>query len=348
MRRKNRRPAPSSAPTCTGVDINRNYDWMWYYPTYFDPQSGVVNSTAPCSDVYIGTGAFSEPETQNAQWLMDAFPAIGYFIDVHSFGDDILYSWGDDDDQSTDPAMNFRNAAYDGKRGVVDSTGIPSAAAYREYIPTGDKQLGMSLANRLNYGIQAAHGRSYTVKQACNLYPTAGTSDDYAYARHFVNPAKGKVLSYTLEWGPDYSHAGSTPHWTVPQCFHPTYSDLAAPTDMTRIIEEVTSGILEFCLGVVHPPELPGSHHVWELVARILFGIINDGDGLEWLPGRGPVPVDPWGPVRVAGMAPESRDALIGLAMRELGRGLGDEKLRDRVEELSGRLVGQGKRIGRT
>src|SRR5205823_14248988 len=132
--------------------------------------------------------------------------------------------------------------------------------------------LGMSLASRLNYRIQAAHGRTYTVKQSCNLYPTAGTSDDYAYARHLTNPAKGKIISYTLEWGPDYSQPGSTPHWTVPQCFHPTYSDPAAPTDMTRIIEEVTAGILEFCLGIVHPPPRPGGH-VWDLVARTLFGV---------------------------------------------------------------------------
>jgi hypothetical protein len=31
--------------------------------------------------------------------------------------------------------------------------------------------------------IQAAHGRQYAVKAAVGLYPTSGTSDDYAYGR---------------------------------------------------------------------------------------------------------------------------------------------------------------------
>ena len=48
-------------------------------------------------------------------------PSVGYFIDVHSFGEDILYNWGDDDDQTTDPTMNFHNPAFDGKRGIPDS-----------------------------------------------------------------------------------------------------------------------------------------------------------------------------------------------------------------------------------
>jgi hypothetical protein len=33
--------------------------------------------------------------------------------------------------------------------------------------------------------IQAAHGRPYAVKGAVGLYPTSGTSDDYAYAYAF-------------------------------------------------------------------------------------------------------------------------------------------------------------------
>jgi hypothetical protein len=49
-------------------------------------------------------------------------PSVGYFIDVHSFGEDILYNWGDDDDQTTDASMNFRSPAFDGKRGITDST----------------------------------------------------------------------------------------------------------------------------------------------------------------------------------------------------------------------------------
>src|SRR5439155_19000070 len=47
MWRKNRRPAPAGHPqaSCVGVDINRNYDFLWNFPIYFDPASPIANST---------------------------------------------------------------------------------------------------------------------------------------------------------------------------------------------------------------------------------------------------------------------------------------------------------------
>ena len=78
MWRKNRRPAPDGN-TCRGVDINRNYDFLWNYPKYFDPAAPIANSTDPCDDTFIGPSAFSEPETRNAAWLFDQFPNIRYF-----------------------------------------------------------------------------------------------------------------------------------------------------------------------------------------------------------------------------------------------------------------------------
>jgi carboxypeptidase T len=200
MWRKNRRTAaPNSASgACTGVDINRNYDFLWNYPTYFSPASAVSDSTDPCDyQLYHGPSAFSEPESQNAKWIFDNFPNVRFFVDLHSFGEDILYSWGDDEDQTSDPNMNFRNPAFDGTRGV-------SGDAYKEYLPANDLSTALDLANALHDGIQAFRGTNYTVKPAFNLYPTAGTSDDYGYSRHFVDPTKQNVISYTLEWGTEF------------------------------------------------------------------------------------------------------------------------------------------------
>ena len=95
----------------------------------------MVTSTDPCSEIYRGPAAESEPETANVTWLLDRSPNVSYFIDIHSFGEDILYNWGDDDDQTTDPAMNFRNPAFDGKRGIPDSTPGGDPEKYREYLP---------------------------------------------------------------------------------------------------------------------------------------------------------------------------------------------------------------------
>jgi murein tripeptide amidase MpaA len=235
MWRKNRRPAPVGSPNCLGVDINRNYDFLWNYPAHFSPSAPIQNSTDPCDyQVYIGPSAASEPETQNVVWMMDNFPNIRFLIDLHSYGEDILYSWGDDEDQTTTPTMNFQNPAFDGLRGLGGDT------AYREYIPTSDMELAIGLANGMRDAIGAVRGRQYTVEPSFSLYPTAGTSDDYAFSRHLVDGAKAKVMSYTIEWG--------SPNNPTP--FHPPYSE------MQRIIQEVTAGLLEFCLRAQQVPSL--------------------------------------------------------------------------------------------
>jgi carboxypeptidase T len=223
--RKNRRTAaPNTASgACTGVDVNRNYDFLWNFPTYFSPAAAIEDSTTVCDyQLYNGPSAFSEPESSNAKWIFDNFPNVAFFVDLHSYGEDILYSWGDDEDQTTDPSMNFQNAAFNGMRGVAGDS-------YKEYIPANDFSMAVALANTFQAGIQAFRGTSYVVKPGFNLYPTAGTSDDYAYSRHFVDPTKQKVISYTLEWGTE---------------FQPVYSE------MQNIIQEITCGLLAFCLQV--------------------------------------------------------------------------------------------------
>jgi murein tripeptide amidase MpaA len=119
--------------------------------------------------------------------------------------------------------MNFRNPAFDGKRGVLNDT------KYKEYFPTADKSAAVKLAKQMRDAILAVRGRDYTVMQSTGLYPTAGTSDDYAYSRHIVNPAKPRVLSYTIEWG-----SGNNP---TP--FHPPYPE------MKEIIHEITAALLQ-------------------------------------------------------------------------------------------------------
>src|SRR5262249_49821459 len=97
MWRKNRNPANaggSSDPACIGVDLNRNYDFLFDYQSKFAPGSGVSVSNNPCDfQLYHGPSAFSEVETQNVRWLMDSFPSIRWFVDVHSFSEDMLYAW---------------------------------------------------------------------------------------------------------------------------------------------------------------------------------------------------------------------------------------------------------------
>ena len=179
--RKNRRTmAPnSSSGACVGVDVNRNYDFLWNFPKYFSSAAAIEDLTDPCDyQLYHGPSAFSEPESQNAKRIFDQFPNVGYFVDLHSYGPDILYSWGDDQDQSTDPSMNFLNAMFDGQRGVADD-------AYMEYIPAADLSTSLSLVGALHDGIwrcagpttRSSHRSSSIRPQAPPMTtPTAGIS----------------------------------------------------------------------------------------------------------------------------------------------------------------------------
>jgi carboxypeptidase T len=63
MWRKNRNP--NSGQSCEGVDVNRNYDFLW--------SSGIGTSADSCSEVFKGPGAFSEPETRNVRHLIDGY-----------------------------------------------------------------------------------------------------------------------------------------------------------------------------------------------------------------------------------------------------------------------------------
>jgi carboxypeptidase T len=109
MWRKNR--AAVSGSNCRGIDLNRNFDFLW-------PWTIGATSSQPCHEVFKGPSAASESEGRNAVWLLDTFPDIVCFVDVHSFGEMILYPWGDDDNQSADPDQNFQNPAFDGHRRV--------------------------------------------------------------------------------------------------------------------------------------------------------------------------------------------------------------------------------------
>jgi murein tripeptide amidase MpaA len=196
MWRKNRNPAHFNGhPDSVGVDINRNFDFLWDYKTCFHPQAwkDSLASDNPLKYQFHGDAPFSEPETRNVKWLMDNIPKLTLFLDLHSYTGDVLYSWGDDKNQSVDRTQNFMNSAYNGKRGMPDD-------AYREYISAADQQIAVGLATVTRDAIAAARGRPYAAVQAFGLYATSGASDDYAFSRHIVNPGLPKTFALTVEF----------------------------------------------------------------------------------------------------------------------------------------------------
>jgi len=117
---------------------------------------------------------------------------------------------------------------------MMDLRGIPGDSIYREYIDPADLQHFQHVGNRMRDAISAVRGHVYTVEPSVLLYPTSGTSVDYAYSRHFVDATKRKVFSYTLETGLEFQPVAA---------------------EAQQVIKEVSSGLIEFCNACLCPVE---------------------------------------------------------------------------------------------
>jgi murein tripeptide amidase MpaA len=126
-----------------GVDLNRNWAEGWGGP------GSEGNYDSP---VYRGSAPFSEPETQELRDFFLAHPNIRAQMDIHSFGEQILWPYG------------------------YTSVLPPDQAVYAE------------LGATLRALILGVHGRDYdkvgTISNA--LYPASGVSIDWTYAQRDV------------------------------------------------------------------------------------------------------------------------------------------------------------------
>jgi len=118
---------------CAGVDPNRNFGYHW---------GGKGTSTNPCSEIYKGTYAFSEPETRAVKDFIMSRSGWQMYLTFHSYGQMILYPWG-----------------------------------YERLDHSQESEL-----KRLGNVAARAMSRGYTVGSAAKvLYPAAGGSDDWAF-----------------------------------------------------------------------------------------------------------------------------------------------------------------------
>ena len=95
--RKNRR---NNSGSCEGVDLNRNWGYEW--------NGGDSTSNDTCSDVYVGPGVFSEPETQAMRDLVNQLPNLVAHIDFHSYSQLVLEPWASSN--NTPPRENIVKA----------------------------------------------------------------------------------------------------------------------------------------------------------------------------------------------------------------------------------------------
>ncbi len=115
--RKNRRPRNPDSPSSNivGVDLNRNFSFMW--------GPGLGSTIQPNSETYRGPAAFSEPESAAMRDLALTTPQLRAHNDMHSYSEMVLYPFGWTPDLSPDHAafdalaqeMRARILAYRGR-----------------------------------------------------------------------------------------------------------------------------------------------------------------------------------------------------------------------------------------
>ena len=156
---------PPSSWDQYGVDLNRNASWQW----------GTINTPAErtCGGTYPGPTPASEPETAALENLVRQ-----YFPDRRGSA-------------PTDAAP-------------LDTTGVLiSLHSYSDLVlwPWGSTEAGAPNGAQLElFGRKMAQYNGYTAQQSYQLYPTSGTTDDWAYGEL-------GVAAFTFEIGPTYESA---------------------------------------------------------------------------------------------------------------------------------------------
>jgi len=157
---------PPSLLNQAGVDLNRNFAYQW----------GTINGPAqsPCSQTYPGNAPASEPETQAIQALLRA-----------------LYP--------DRPRPAAGTPAPDTTSGVFISLHSYSELVLWPWGYTNTPSPNAAALERL--GEQIAAANSYMPGQAVTLYPTSGTTDDWAYGEL-------GLAAFTIEIGPSRGTCG--------------------------------------------------------------------------------------------------------------------------------------------
>ncbi|RVE41479.1 hypothetical protein evm_013866 [Chilo suppressalis] len=179
MWRKTRSRAHANSNACPGVDGNRNFDHYW----------GTSPASAnPCSIIYEGPSAFSEPEIRVVRdAVLRQLDRTALYISLHSFGNIFLYAWG-------------HNGTLPSNGLFLHLVGVRMALAIDE--------LALDTAPPYVVGNAAAI-----------LYFTTGTSRDWTRA-------VGIPLTYTLEL-PGYEYGFLVPPTYVEQIVTETWAGIA-------------------------------------------------------------------------------------------------------------------------
>ncbi len=228
MHRKNKRNVGSSNP---GVDNNRNYDYIDGSGNSIWGTSGV--SSDPNSDVYPGTGPFTEPENQAIKWFVENHN-IKLALNNHTSGDLLLYPYGYDNNQLTPD-----NSTYVAISGMmVAENGYNNMISAGLYPAAGDSDDFM-------YGETSTHDKIFAFTPeigGTGFWPAVNEIDPIAEGMVYLNLTAAHLVT-------NYAVSNDLTDEIIPDLSGNFYYDiqrlgLENPANFTVSIIPITSNIL--------------------------------------------------------------------------------------------------------
>jgi carboxypeptidase T len=180
MWRKNRR---RNADGTFGVDLNRNYGFMW---------GTGGSSNQPGSDTYMGVQPFSEPETQNLKAFVDSQPRMSVLLSFHTFSELVLYPWG-----HTYDAVGDKVGSKDDRR--IFETMAQTMARWNGYTPQQSSDLYIASGDTTDwaYGVHGIY--AFTFELTPKSMWDGGFYPDASVIRPSFD-ANLKPMMYLLEY----------------------------------------------------------------------------------------------------------------------------------------------------
>ncbi len=201
----------SPASPNRGADLNRNYPFQW---------NGAGSSIVPCDETFRGASASSETETQDVINYMSAQfsdqrpddltspappNASGLFLDLHSYGDLVLWPWG----WTNAPAPNADALQTLGRKFAFINGSFPeqSVGLYATNGSTDDYAYGA-------FGLAA-----YTFEVGTNFFQDCPTFENTILPENLpalVYAAKAAGEPYLEPAGPDVISLTASPSAALP------------------------------------------------------------------------------------------------------------------------------------
>ena len=233
MWRKNRRPSPA------GVDLNRNWGYMWGYDN-----SG--SSPYPNDETYRGPSAFSEPETQAVRDFIISRD-FQFIVNAHTYGDYFLYSWGYDDIYTPDhPIFLALGDSANALTGYI--YGTPWEILYNTNGDANDWQYGEQIDKPLIFCTVTESGNQYDgFWPSLNRIPQINAQ--MLPLAIFMSQVAGNIRSLAAPLPPVLDPIGDidtdtfTVSWSHEDEYNPAVAfELVEKTGYSRVTDDFESG----------------------------------------------------------------------------------------------------------